>query len=104
MLWAFSVNGVPIRLTKERIKHIYTGHPEVRGKEDAMLRTINSPDFIQKGDMGTLLAVKRFAKTPVERNKYLVVVYREVSKQDGFVLTAYYTSNPAKREIIWKKQ
>ncbi|MFH1637025.1 MAG: hypothetical protein ABIB71_01205 [Candidatus Woesearchaeota archaeon] len=52
--------------------------------------------------MGTLLAVKKFAKTPVTNQKYLVVVYREM-ECDGFVLTAYFSNKPRRRAIIWQK-
>lgn len=26
----------------------------------------------------------------LEKNKWLVVIYREISKEDGFVITAYF--------------
>lgn len=102
MLLAFSVNGVPIRLTKERMAHIVKGHPEMAGKESDILEAINSPEIVQKGDAGTLLAIKMFHKTPVSESKYLVAVYKEVSSDDGFVLTAYYSSDLKGRLIIWK--
>lgn len=34
----------------------------------------------------------------------MVVAYREVSLEDGFVLTAYLTSRPSVRRImLWKR-
>jgi hypothetical protein len=37
-------------------------------------------------------------------SKFLVVPYREVSKDDGFVLTAYLTSRPStSRSVVWKR-
>jgi len=99
----FSVNGVPIRLSVERREHIENHHPETTNQEKEILETINSPDCVQKGDAGTLLAVKRYGKTPVSENKYLVVAYKETSDIDGFVLIAYYQSDLRKRVIIWKK-
>jgi len=102
-MWSvFSVNGVPIRLTKERLGHIAHRHPELK-EEHSILETLNNPDLVQQGDAGTLLAVKKFDKTPLTENKYLSVVYREVTPQDGFVLTAYYSSTLRQRLIIWKK-
>ena len=98
----FSVNGAPIRLTEERLKHIYVHHPELDKSEDNLAETINNPDVVQKGDTGTLLAIKKFDKTPVTENKYLVVVYKEISQSDGFVLTAYYSNVLRRRQIIWK--
>ncbi len=102
MLLAFSVNGVPIRLTKERVAHIVKGHPEIAGKETDILEAINSPHIVQKGDAGSLLAIKKFRKTPVSDDKYLVVAYKESTDEDGFVLTAYYSSDLKGRLTIWK--
>lgn len=39
--------------------------------------------------------------------KWFVVVYKEVNKTDGFIVTAYFTSDIKwllKKEIIWEKQ
>lgn len=101
MIVEFSVNGVPIRLTEERLNHILRNHPEV--EKEKVLETLSNPDLVQKGDLGSLLAIKKFAKTPVNENKYLVVVYKEVTNVDGFVLTAYYTNYLKKRIVLWRK-
>ena len=103
MKLVFSVNGVPIRLPGERLKHIESHHPETIGREKEILETVYSPDCVQKGDAGTLLAVRKYGKTPVSENKYLVVAYKETGDTDGFVLTAYYQSDLRKRVILWKK-
>jgi hypothetical protein len=59
--------------------------------------------LIQQGDLGTLLAIRFYAKSPLTR-KHLVVVYKELNRTDGFVLTAYYTSAPSQRRVIvWKR-
>ncbi len=36
--------------------------------------------------------------------KFIVVVYKELSSNDGFVVTAYITSKFSKKEIIWQKK
>lgn len=96
-----SVNGVPIRLTWERLSHIRARHPEMWDHMDLVLETVSAPDMVQEGDRGELLAIRRYADTfPTE--KYLVVAYREVEDQDGFVLTAYLTYEPsARRRVVW---
>jgi hypothetical protein len=72
------------------------------GQKDRILETISMPDSILSGDFGELLAVRLYPKTPLTR-KHLVVVYKEISKKDGFVLTAYFTTEPSKgRKMIWK--
>ena len=42
----------------------------------------------------------------ITRNKFLAVVYREISREDGFVITAYFTSkiDLEKEVILWQKK
>lgn len=103
MLIVRSRNGVPVRLTEERWRHIVVRHVEIDGQRDKVLETLAEPDMIQQGDFGELLAVRFYADTPMGE-KFLVVAYREVSVEDGFVLTAYLTRRPSTgREIIWRQ-
>jgi hypothetical protein len=103
MLIVRSRNGVPVRLTDERWLHIISRHPEMRELRDRVLETLASPEMIQQGDFGELLAVHFYPETPLT-SKFLVVVYREVSAEDGFILTSYLGSHPlARRPIIWKR-
>ncbi|HEV8725897.1 MAG TPA: hypothetical protein VGW77_35215 [Candidatus Binatia bacterium] len=82
-----SVAGIPIRLTPERVEHIERRHPEMLGEEERILEVVSSPDYVQEGDSETLIAVKHYSKTPLTE-KYCAAVYRELSEEDGFVLTA----------------
>lgn len=92
-----------IRLTDERISHIFKNHPETMECVSWFHETIENPDFIMAGDFGELLAVKLYDKTPVTNDKFLVIVYKETSKLDGFILTAYFSrSINKKRRIVWK--
>jgi len=68
-----------------------------------ILETISNPDLIQRGDAGTLLGIKKYPKTPVSKQKFLIVVYKEVDLSEGFVLTAYYSNKLRKRVILWEK-
>jgi len=98
-----SVAGVPIRLTQERLEHIARRHPEMRDQEARLLETVATPDYVQAGDGGTLLAVKHYARTPLTE-KDCVVIYRELGGEDGFVVTAYLTRQPATwRRALWKR-
>jgi hypothetical protein len=94
-----SVNGVPIRLTEERWFHIVENHDDLAGYYDDVLNTVENPDFILKGYKGALIAIKAINKW-----HYLVVVYKELRKMDGFVITAYITSKIKKGLIIWRKR
>jgi hypothetical protein len=103
MLIVHSRNGVPIRLTEERWQHIISHHPEMEEQSERILETLAEPDMIQKGDFGELLAIRFYPETPLTP-KFLVVAYREVGPEDGFILTAYLTSRPsARRATIWKR-
>ncbi len=103
MLIVYSHNNVPIRLTVERWQHIVYRHPEMELQREQILDTLAKPDLIQQGDFGELLAIRFYPKTPLT-SKFLVAVYREVSSNDGFILTAYLTNRPlGKRVIIWKR-
>jgi len=98
-----SVAGVPIRLTSERVGHIVRRHPELQGQDERMLETVSAPDYVQTGDTGMLMAVRHYARTPLTE-KWCVVVYRELGAEDGFLVTAYFTRQPAQwRSIVWRR-
>jgi hypothetical protein len=103
MIAVNSRDQVPVRLTQERWEHILRQHPEMTNQKSRVLETLGDPDLIQEGDLGTLLAIRFYAESPLTR-KHLVVVYKEISRTDGFVLTAYFTSAPSPRRVsIWKR-
>ena len=81
-----SKNGVPIRLTEERWLHITEEHSEMAGYYFEVLESLQDPEAIYEGKAGELLAVKE-----IEPGKYMIVVYKEVSREDGFVITAFLT-------------
>jgi len=99
---AVAISGVSIRLNDERWGHIVSRHPEMLSQRKRVLETTAEPDFVQAGDAGEFCAVRFYNDTPLNA-KYLVVVYRETSSDDGFILTAYFTSRPsATRVTLWK--
>lgn len=94
-----SRNDVPIRLPQERWFHIAEEHSEMAGYYYEVLETVEQPEAIYRGKAGESLAVRE-----VERGKYLVVVYREISEDDGFIITAFLTKRTRhfdRRERIW---
>ena len=95
---AISRSGVPIRLTEERWYHIVENHDDVAGYYDEVLLAVENPDFMMRGYRGTLIAVRTFG-----RRKYLAVIYRELSRKDGFVITAYFTAHISRSLITWRK-
>jgi len=100
--YAISKNGIKIRLPSERWFHITESHDYMSGLSDLVLETINNPEEIIKGDKEELIAIKRF------NNGHIVVIYKEVNQEDGFVITSFLTSQVERvrkeRKIIWKKK
>jgi hypothetical protein len=95
---ASSVNGVPIRLTYERWYHIVENHDEMASYYHDVLETVEEPELVVRGNAGALKAGRSFGK-----RKWLVVVYREVSRNDGFVITAYLLDTRPKGKIAWRQ-
>jgi len=94
-----SKNGVPIRLTEERWIHITEEHSEMAGYYFEVLETVEEPEAIYEGKMGECIAVRE-----IDNGKYIAVVYRELSKGDGFVITAFLTRRRKqleRRRKIW---
>jgi hypothetical protein len=81
-----SKNGVPIRLTEERWLHITEEHSEMAGYYFDILETIMDPEAIYEGKYSVLIAVRK-----IEMDKHLVVVYKEINHDDGFIITAFLT-------------
>jgi hypothetical protein len=103
MLIVYSHNGVPVRLTAERWQYITHHHPEMAEQQERVLETVAEPELVQQGDHGVLLAIRFYAKTPLT-SKYLVVIYRESDRNDGFILTVYFTSRPSTNRVtLWKR-
>ncbi len=96
-----SVSGKRVRLTEERWTHIESRHPELRGSRGRVLEAVSSPNFVVRGQYGGMLAVRPSGIPGA--HKFLVVVYREAGK-DGFIITAFLTSDITdleRREKLW---
>jgi hypothetical protein len=90
---------VPIRLTEERWFHITEEHSEMAGYYFEVLEAMEEPEAIYEGKKGECIAVRE-----IENGKYIVVIYKELSKEDGFVITAFLTRQRKKlerRQKIW---
>ena len=66
-----------------------------------MLQTIEDPDYVLEGYKWALIALKGASKS-----KFLAVVYKEISKMDGFVIAAYFTNKLSleKEVVLWQKK
>jgi hypothetical protein len=93
-----SVDGVPIRLTAERWFHIVENHDEVAGYYDEILETVARPEVVLAGYRGSLIAVRNYGQ-----RHHLYVVYRQTSRTDGFVITAYFSRKIDRKKVIWRR-
>ena len=92
----YSVNRVPIRLTGERWSHIVENHDEMAGRLDDVLEAIEQPAWVTRGFGGSLSAWK-----PYGRKGFLRVIYKELDKSDGFVITAFFCKKSDKGNKLW---
>lgn len=96
-----SKNSVPIRLAEERWLHITEEHSEMAGYYFEVLEAVEEPEAIYAGKAGECIAVRE-----MEKDKYIVVIYRELGEEDGFVITAFLTRRRKKlekRRKIWEQ-
>lgn len=103
MDFVISKNGVPVRLTAERWNHITFGHPEIADYYHEILETVEKPELICEGDNDAKIAVKNFQN---RFDKFIVVIYKEINADDGFIVTAYFTNNIQeinRKKLIWKQ-
>lgn len=95
---AISVNGVPIRLTEERWSHIVNKHADLLNYQQDILAVVENPETVYRGRRGALIAIRGYG-----RRGFLAVFYREISQQDGFVITARFILRRPGGVPIWPK-
>ncbi len=88
-----SINSVPVRLREERWRHILEYHGELAMLLHQILLTVAEPDMVFESPRGikeNLVGVKMFNEL-VQHGlaNHLAVHYREVSEEDGFILTVF---------------
>ena len=95
--------GRTVRLTKERLDHLETDHPEMRSQTDRIAETLSGPERIvsSRSDATVQLYYRLYKETPVT-TKFLCVVVKN-SEHDGFIITAYYTDAEKKGAVVWPK-
>src|SRR5512145_776578 len=93
--------GRSVRLTDERTTHILQ-HPEMVGMEAEIVQALRSPleVRISRSDKTVQLFYEYYAYTRVG-GKWLCVVVKYRSDDDGFVITAYLTDRLKEGETIW---
>ena len=83
-------------MTPERWMHIVEARDELAGRMNDILESVEEPAWVTRGYRGALVAWKGFG-----RRSYLGVVYKESSRKDGFIVTAFFTTKPKRRNRVW---
>lgn len=95
-----SIDGVTIRLTEERwYEHIVFNRPHMSGYMESVLKAVENPQIVLRGHRKSKVAVVNFGA-----KRWLHVVYRELSKTDGFIVTAKFEDEYNENLIIWKQE
>ena len=94
----YSVRGVPIRLTAVRWFHIVENHDDLAGRYDDVLNVVENPELVIQGYHGSLIAVRSYGQ-----DRYLMVINRELSPSDGFIVTAYFAGRVDRRKAVWRQ-
>ena len=95
----YSVNNVPIRLTEERWEHIVSNKPYMETYYERVLDAIEKPTFVLRGYGGSLVAILN-----VGQQRYLHVVYKEVGRDDGFIVTAFIARKYNRGMLVWSPE
>jgi hypothetical protein len=96
MITVESVDGIPLRLSDERIEHI---EEHLYLNIETVLDAISYPDFVIRGRRDSKIALLNLS-----RNNWLNVVYKEfIKKNDGFIITAYTSTNVSLTEVLWER-
>jgi len=88
-------------LDERRYEHILD-HTEMKNQIERVKETLRSPEEIRESiyDKSIWLFYKFYPKTPVTKKYMLVVV--KVLNSKGFIITAFYTDEIKKGELVWK--
>ena len=86
--------------------YIIENYDDLAGYYDTILDAVESPDCIIKGYGDARIGLKK-----IEMNKFVAVVHKEMSADDGFVITAYSTNrlgldrelNTMAKTAFWKR-
>jgi len=96
--------GRPVSLSDERLNHLESQHPEMVSQLKRISETLVHPEKVirSKTDPSAELFYKHYRTTPVSE-KFLCIVVK-TSRDDNFVITAYYTDGIKGGDLLWEKK
>src|SRR5438552_17558341 len=97
------LDGLAIRLTDERRRHIFE-HPEMTEMEASIEETLRDPEsVVQSLSDAAVRLYYRFYFRTVVGGKFLCVVVK-MGEAGAFVLTAYLTDRIKKGDRLWSNR
>ena len=87
---SIAFDGTKVVLKQQRWRHIILRHPELKNASELILDVIAHPDEVYVDPTGAFHALKRVSSV----SDFLVVIYSV--NHEGYIRTAYYTSNTRK--------
>ena len=66
---AYSVNGVLIRLTEERWRHIIERHYDLFNYKDDILEIIERPEYVYRARRGAFIATRSYGNPPFGKGR-----------------------------------
>lgn len=104
-----SKSGAQIKLTEKQWKHIIAARPQLEDFQQEILKAIEHPDEVYappprvKPQLHAIKKFKRLADIGLSDN--IVVVYRELTPEEGFIITAFPISDRRKRRMhrLWQR-
>jgi hypothetical protein len=106
---ALSKGGALIRLTEKQWMHVIASRPQLEDFQREIMEVIERPDVIFAPPprvRSQLHAVKKFKRLrDLGLGENLVVVYRELTLKEGFIITAFPISDRRKRRMyrLWRR-
>jgi len=92
--------GRNVRITKERLDHIFKTHPEMKKVKNKISDILKDPEYIKqsKYDDEVILYYKYFTSI----KKYITVVVK--IHAHNFVLTSYITDRIKEGDTLWRRK
>ena len=92
--------GRKVRITKERLNHIFVTHPEMKKVENKIPDVLGDPEYLKKSKYNDEVVL--YYKYLPSIKKYITVVVK--IQRHSFVLTSYMTDRIKKGDTLWRKK
>lgn len=73
-------------------------HVDLLNYQGDILAVVENPEAVYCGRRGSFIAIRSYG-----RRGFLAVFYREISQQDGFIITARFIQQRPGGVLVWPK-